>query len=522
MAKYVGAIDQGTSSTRFVIIEISTGKLLYSHQVEFTQINYNDERRSGWAEHDPVEIMKTIHTCIDTVLTTNKISPSDISAIGITNQRETTLVWSKKTGQPLHNALVWHDTRTTGIVDRIVTQHGKGDANFLRRICGLPVSTYFSAMKLLWLIEHSSEIAAAVKSGDALFGTIDSWILYNLTGSVNGGVHITDVTNASRTMLMDVNKLAWDKHTCDLFGINMAILPKIVSNAEVYGTVTSGAAAGVKLAGCLGDQQAAMVGQLCFETGTAKNTYGTGCFMLMNTGTTAVQSKNGLLTTVAFQLGNAEKVYYALEGAIPVAGSAIQWMRDKMKLIKTAPEINDMAKEVPDNGGVYFVTAFSGLLSPYWRSDARGLIAGISHGTTRGHIARAVIEAAAWQTRDVSDAMQNDSGVKLTKLKVDGGMCQSDVLAQFQADCLQTDVVRPESLEATAAGAAYAAGLAVKAWPNLGALLKIVEPAQKPKIFNANADPKRVAKWFSQWHKAVNATFGWVPSESEEEQNGTA
>lgn len=342
--------------------------------------------------------MSTVYTCINTVLDKAKISQphNDIAAIGITNQRETTLVWSRRTGKPLHNALVWHDTRTNDIVNKFISKYGSKD--HLRELIGLPFSTYFSAMKLLWLIENVSEVRDAVESGDAMFGTIDTWLIYNLTGGVNGGIHVTDVSNASRTMLMNINNRQWDDKVLSMLNVNKNILPKIVSNSEVYGTVRAAQchAKDVPIAGCLGDQQAAMVGQLCFEKGTAKNTYGTGCFMLMNTGTEAVQSKNGLLTTVAFQLGSGQPTYYALEGAIPVAGSAVQWCRDKIKIIKNAPEINNLANEVQDNGGVYFVPAFSGLLSPYWRNDARGVICGISHGTERGHIARAVLEAAAW------------------------------------------------------------------------------------------------------------------------------
>jgi len=450
--KYVGSIDQGTSSTRFILFDIATGKTAYSHQVEFTQIHYEDAHRSGWAEHDPDEIMDTVRTVIAEVFKQAKIvdaaqAREQIAAFGITNQRETTVVWDKNTGKPLHNALVWHDTRTTDIVNRTIDGIGKGNKDFLRPYCGLPVSTYFSAMKLIWMMENVAAVSDAIKQKRAMFGTIDSWLMYNLTGGAkHGGIHVTDVSNASRTMFMNIEKRQWDKHVLQTLGVDASVLPQIKSNSEVYGKVHesfSKIAAGIPISGCLGDQQAALVGQLCFKKGEAKNTYGTGCFMLLNTGTKAVPSKHGLLTTIAFQLGSDEEAYYAFEGAIPVAGSAVQWLRDKLKIIKTAPEVNDLANEVQDNGGCYFVTAFSGLLSPYWRSDARGVIAGLSHATNRGHIARAVLEAAAWQTRDVADAMAYDSGVPVERLKVDGGMINSDILAQFQADVLQKPVVRP-------------------------------------------------------------------------------
>lgn len=446
-----------------------------------------------------------------------------VASVGITNQRETTVVWSKKTGKPLHNAIVWHDTRTSGIVSELVSKYGSVDA--FRPSCGLPLSSYFSAMKLLWLLRHIPAVQTAVQANDACFGTIDSWLIYKLT---NGQQHVTDVSNASRTMLMNLHTKQWDQDTLNKLDIPAALLPTIRSNSEVYGVVeVDGPLKGVPIAGCLGDQQAALLGQLCVKAGSAKNTYGTGCFMLLNTGTKPVKSKHGLLTTVAFQLGREEACHYALEGSVAVAGSGVQWLRDNLQLIGNVAEINTFAQQTNNAcNDVYFVPAFSGLLSPYWRDDARGVFAGLTHSSTKADICRAVLYSAAYQTKAVLDSMIADihahDGQKhpgedealLHTLKVDGGMCNSDILMQFQADVLNIVVARPFNLEATAAGAAFAAGLAVGYWASLETLIESISISQAVRMFEPSMSEDERKKLVHGWNKAVTRTFGWIEKET--------
>lgn len=502
MSRFVAAIDSGTTSTRCMIFN-HRGEPVSVHQLEHRQIY----PQPGWVEHDPIEIWNQTQRAVSGALEKLGAAPSDIAAVGVTNQRETTVVWNRRTGQPYHNAIVWQDTRT----DRLCTELGgaEGPDRFRAKV-GLPLSTYFSGPKIRWLLDNVPGLREAARRGDALFGTIDTWLIWNLTGGVNGGAHVTDVTNASRTMLMALDRLEWDDDILAAMEIPRAMLPTIrpSSDPDIYGyTLHDGPfGARIPICGDLGDQQAATVGQTCFDVGEAKNTYGTGCFMLLNTGTEIVPSKHGLLTTVCYQFGD-EPAVYALEGSIAIAGALVQWLRDNLRMINAASEIENLARTVEDNGGIYFVPAFSGLYAPYWRSDARGVIVGLTRFIHRGHIARAALEATAFQTREVLDAMHQDSGVELQALKVDGGMVRNELLMQFQADVLGVPVIRPRVSETTALGAAYAAGLAVGFWKNTDEMRanwgvdKIWKPAE---------DDTARTKLYAQWKKAVTRTFDWV------------
>ncbi|KAF9350029.1 Glycerol kinase [Mortierella sp. NVP85] len=458
MPSFVGAIDNGTTSSRFLIFD-EKGGLVIGDQLEYRQIFPHP----GWVEQDPVDILNSVVSCIDGALRKFGMQGhniKDLKGIGITNQRETAVVWDRTTGQPLHNAIVWSDTRTKDVVHRLSESSDKG-SDALKAICGLPLTTYFSAVKLRWLLENSSDVKKAHENGNLMFGTVDSWLIYNLTGGVHGGAHVTDVTNASRTMLMDIQTLEWSDKCLEFFGIHANILPEIKPSSSLFGEIKYsqlGELQGLPIAGCLGDQQAALVGQRCFHVGEAKNTYGTGCFMVFNTGNEIIPSNNGLLTTVGYQF-EGEPAAYALEGSIAVAGSAVKWLRDNMGIIKSTEEINDLAAGVKDNGGVVFVTAFSGLFAPYWRPDVRGSILGLSQHTTKHHLARATLEATCFQTRAILDAMNSDSGKPLKALRVDGGLSNSDICMQLQADILGIEVSRPQMRESTALGAATAAGV---------------------------------------------------------------
>jgi glycerol kinase len=497
MTKYVGALDQGTTSTRFMIFD-HAGGVVAIHQKEHEQIF----PKPGWVEHDPMEIWARTQEVIDGCLRNAGIAASDLVAVGITNQRETAVVWDKTTGKPVYNAIVWQDTRT----DVYVNQFGKdGGQDRFRAKVGLPLATYFSGPKVRWILDNVEGAKAKADAGDLLFGNIDTWCIWNLTGGVNGGVHVTDVTNASRTMLMNLETLDWDEEIMGIMGVPRSMLPTIKASSEVYGTGV-GTLAGIPIAGDLGDQQAALFGQTCFSPGEAKNTYGTGCFMLLNTGNKAVQSKNGLLTTLGYKIGDQPAVY-ALEGSIAITGALVQWLRDNLGMITSSAEVEALAKTVDDNGGVYFVPAFSGLFAPYWKSEARGVIAGLTRYVNKGHIARATLEATAWQTREVLDAMNADSGVPLTALKVDGGMVFNDLLMQFQADCLGVPVIRPKVAETTALGAAYAAGLAVGYWAEIEDLR---ENWAKDAEWTPKMDATTREKDYAMWKKAVTRTFDWV------------
>jgi glycerol kinase len=458
--------------------------------------------KPGWVEHDALEIWTRCQEVIKGALQKTGLKASDLAAVGITNQRETAVVWDKKTGKPVHNAIVWQDTRTDLICNELAKDGGQ---DRFREKVGLPLATYFSGPKVKWLLENVEGLRAKAEAGDLAFGNIDTWCLWNLTGGVNGGLHITDVTNASRTMLMNLETLDWDPEILKIMGIPKAMLPQIRPSSEVYGKCV-GDLAGIPVAGDLGDQQAAIFGQTCYSVGEAKNTYGTGNFMLLNTGTKPVQSKNGLLTTLGYKIGDQPAVY-CLEGSIAITGALVQWLRDNLGMISTSADIETLAKTVEDNGGAYFVPAFSGLFAPYWKSDARGVIAGLTRYVTKGHIARAVLEATAWQTREVLDAMNADSGVALTALKVDGGMVYNELLMQFQADVLGVPVIRPKVAETTALGAAYAAGLAVGFWKEVEELRKNwqVDRTWEPKM-----DPTEREKEYKLWKKAVTRTFDWV------------
>jgi glycerol kinase len=499
MPSYVGAIDQGTTSTRFIIFD-RAGKIIAQAQREHEQIY----PRPGCVEHDASEIWRNTRLVIADALSGARLNPRDLAAIGITNQRETTLLWDRRSGAPLHNALVWQDTRTDALVAEFARDGGK---DRLRGKTGLPLTTYFSSLKLKWLLDNVPGARAAAQSGDALFGTIDSWLVWNLTGGPNGGRHITDVTNASRTQLMHLRSLDWDGAILDLFGIPRACLPEIMSSSEPLGSARE-PLSGVPIAGILGDQQAALFGQACLKPGEAKNTYGTGCFLLMNTGETPYPSTHGLLTTLGYKLGNAAAVY-ALEGSIAIAGALVQWLRDNLQLISTSNEIETLARTVDDNGDVYIVPAFSGLYAPHWRDDARGVICGLTRFAGRGHIARAALEATAFQTREIITAMSADSGVPIRELRVDGGMVVNDLLMQFQADLLDVAVVRPQVIETTALGAAYAAGLAVGYWSSPQDISDnwAVGHRWHPQMGEA-----RRAELTAAWDKAVARSLGWIGS----------
>jgi glycerol kinase len=500
MTRYVAAIDQGTTSTRCILFDHGGGVVAVD-QVEHRQIL----PRPGWIEHDPLEIWENTRRVVAGVLARADLTAADVAAVGITNQRETAVVWDRRTGRPVYNAVVWQDTRTQGICDRLGALGGGADR--YRDRTGLPLATYFAGPKASWILDEVDGSRDAAERGELLFGTIDSWLLWNATGGPEGGLHLTDVTNASRTLLMDLDRLAWDEDIAREMGIPMAMLPEIRSSSEVYGTAQGHSLlGGVPVAGALGDQQAATFGQVCFDVGTGKNTYGTGNFLLLNTGGERMRSEHGLLETVCYRIGDADPVY-ALEGSIAVTGSLVQWLRDNLGLVRSAAEVEALAREVEDNGGAYFVPAFSGLFAPYWRSDARGALLGLTRFVNRGHIARAALEATAFQTREVVDAMRADSGVELTELKVDGGMVVNELLMQFQADQLGVPVVRPEVTETTALGAAYAAGLAVGYWEGLDDLRR--NWAEGARWTPQMPDDER-DRLYAQWKKAVTRTFDWA------------
>ncbi len=500
MNDYVAAIDQGTTSTRFIVFD-HAGNVVVVDQKEHQQI-YS---KPGWVEHDPIQIWERTIEVMTGALEKGRILPEQIATIGVTNQRETTVVWDKKTGQPIYNAIVWQDTRTDEICNELAK---KGGQDCFRAKTGLPLATYFSGPKIKWILENVNGAQLRAQRGELLFGNIDTWLIWNLTGE-----HVTDVTNASRTLLMNLETLDWDEEILEILKIPRAMLPKIKSSSEVYGIAGTGLAPvqgiplqGVPVSGDLGDQQAALFGQTCYSPGEAKNTYGTGCFMLMNTGEKPVPSKSGLLTTLGYKIGNQNAVY-ALEGSIAITGALVQWMRDNLGLIEKSSEVESLAKTVEDNGGIYFVPAFSGLFAPYWRSDARGAIVGMTRYVNKGHFARAALEATAFQTREVLDAMEKDSGVKLTALKVDGGMVFNELLMQFQSDILDVPVVRPKVAETTALGAAYAAGLAVGFWKDFDELRANWGRGRE---WKPQMDSTTREQLYAGWKKAVMRTFDWV------------
>ena len=497
MARYVGAIDQGTTSTRFILFD-RDGRIAAVDQREHEQIN----PQAGWVEHDAAEIWRRTREVIGGALAKSDAEAGDVAAIGITNQRESTVVWDRESGEPIHNAIVWQDTRTDRLVRELAGEQG---VDRLRDRVGLPLSTYFSGPKVAWLLEHVRGARERAQSGELAFGTMDTWVLWNLTGGARGGVHVTDVTNASRTMLMDLESLDWHEPSLELMGIPRAMLPEIRSSSEVYGVAAGTAVGGRPIAGVLGDQQAALFGQTCFSRGEAKNTYGTGSFLLLNTGEQIVSSER-LLTSVGYKLGEGRPTY-VLEGSIAVTGALVQWLRDRLGLIDSAAEVEELARTVDDNGGVYFVPAFSGLFAPYWRDDARGVIVGLTAYANRGHIARAALEATAWQSREVLDEANAAAGVALGELKVDGGMTANELLMQFQADVLGVPVVRPVVTETTALGAAFAAGLAVGFWSDQDELR---ERWSEDRRWEPEMDEAEREREYAQWKKAVTRSFDWV------------
>ncbi|ONK15587.1 glycerol kinase GlpK [Streptomyces sp. MP131-18] len=500
--EYIAAIDQGTTSSRCIVFD-RDGRVVSVEQKEHEQIF----PKPGWVEHDATEIWTNVQEVVAGALAKARISKEQVKAIGITNQRETTLLWDRATGEPVHNAIVWQDTRTDALCRELGRNVGQ---DRFRRDTGLPLASYFAGPKIRWLLDNVEGLRERAERGEIMFGTMDSWVIWNLTGGTEGGVHVTDVTNASRTLLMSLRTLQWDEKICNSIGVPTALLPEIRSSAEVFGTARGGALDGVPVASALGDQQAALFGQTCFSVGEGKSTYGTGTFLLMNTGPKAINSYAGLVTTVGYRIGDQDPVY-ALEGSIAVTGALVQWMRDQMGLINSAAEIETLALSVDDNGGAYFVPAFSGLFAPYWRSDARGVISGLTRYVTKAHLARAVLEATAWQTREIVDAMKKDSGMELTTLKVDGGMTSNNLLMQNISDFLDVPVVRPMVSETTCLGAAYAAGLAVGFWND---------------VEDLRANWRRAAEWTPQmdaaerdreyqfWLKAVKRTMGWLDEES--------
>ena len=498
MKNYLGAIDQGTTSTRFIVFDMA-GRVVSIAQQEHEQIF----PRPGWVEHNPEEIWLRTQEVMSGALEKGKLSANDLAAIGITNQRETTVVWEKSTGKPVMNAIVWQDTRVSPDVAEFSAQGGQ---DRFRTKTGLPLSTYFSGLKLRWILKNVRGAAERAHAGELLFGNIDTFLLWHLTGGTRGGVHATDVTNASRTQLMNLKTLDWDEELLSAFELPRSVLPQVRSSSEVYGSVAAGAAKGVAIAGILGDQQAALVGQACFRPGEVKNTYGTGCFLLMNTGEQQVPSQFGLLTTVAYKFGKTP-AHYALEGSVAITGALVQWLRDNLGLIAKSPDVESLAQTVKDNGGVYFVPAFSGLYAPYWKESARGVIAGLTRYANKGHLARAVLEATAFQTREVVEAMEKDAKIPFLSLRVDGGMVANELLMQFQSDILNREVVRPMVPETTALGAAYAAGLAVGFYRGTDELLANwkAERTWKPAL----AEPER-EKLYREWNKAVTRSFDWV------------
>ena len=498
MADYLGALDQGTTSTRFIVFDRG-GRIIACDQREHEQIY----PKPGWVEHDPQEIWNRTQEVIAGALQQKSLKPSDLAAVGITNQRETTVLWNRRTGEPVHNAIVWQDTRTAESVAELSKIGGQ---NRFRAKTGLPLTTYFSSLKIRWLLENVRGVREQAEGGDVLFGNVDTFLAWHLTGGARGGIHITDVTNASRTQLMNLGTLDWDQEILEAFGIPKVMLPRICSSSEIYGTIRESTVQGAQLAGILGDQQAALVGQTCFNPGEAKNTYGTGCFLLMNVGKKPVPSNFGLLTTVGYRIGTQPPIY-ALEGSIAITGALVQWLRDNLNLISKSTEVESLAASVTDNGGVYFVPAFSGLYAPYWKDSARGVIAGLTRYANKGHLARAVLEATAFQTREVLEAMEKDSGIALGSLRTDGGMVGNNLLMQFQADILNKPVVRPVMRETTALGAAYAAGLATGFYRNMDDLREnwSVDRTWQPQL-----DSSRREEMYRLWKKAVTRSFDWI------------
>jgi glycerol kinase len=499
--KYAAALDQGTTSTRAMIFDHG-GRVVSVVQKEHEQIF----PKPGWVEHDAMEIWARCQEVLDEALDAAGGSADDIAGLGITNQRETTVVWDRNTGEPVMNAIVWQDTRTDRLVDEFSADGGQ---DRFKEQTGLPLATYFSGPKARWILDNVDGAREKAEAGDLLFGNIDTWCIWNLTGGTDGGIHMTDVSNASRTLLFDLNKLEWAEDIASTIGVPASMLPEVRASSAPYGEVRTGKLAGVQIAGDLGDQQAATFGQTCFAVGEAKNTYGTGNFLLLNTGTEAVPSKTGLITTVCYKIGDADAVY-ALEGSIAITGALVQWLRDNLKLIKAAPEVEELASSVDDNGGLYIVPAFSGLFAPYWKSNARGVFAGLTRYVNAGHIARATLESTAFQSREIVDAMNEDSGVDLESLKVDGGMVQNELLMQFQADLLGVPVIRPQVAETTALGAAYAAGLATGFWAEQEDLR---ENWQEDKRWEPTMDAGQRDEYYKFWKKAVTRTFDWFEAE---------
>ncbi|KAM9487166.1 glycerol kinase-like isoform 1-T1 [Clarias gariepinus] len=513
----VGAVDQGTSSTRFLVFNARTAQLVSQHHVEIKQ-SYPKE---GWVEEDPKEILQSVYECMERTsekLAQLNIDITNIKAIGVTNQRETTLVWDKETGEPLYNAIVWLDLRTQSTVEHLIEKTPGKNKNHLKHKTGLPISTYFSAVKLRWLMDNVVEVDEAVRSHRAMFGTVDSWLIWSLTGGKHGGVHCTDVTNASRTMLFNIHTMEWDLDLCRYFDVPVNILPEIRSSSEIYGYLSSGSLAGVPISGCLGDQSAALVGQMCFKDGQAKNTYGTGCFMLKNTGVKPVMSEHGLLTTVAYKLGKDKPAHYALEGSVAIAGAVVRWLKDNLGILKSSSEIETLAAAAGMSYGCYFVPAFSGLYAPYWEPSARGIICGLTQFTNRSHLAFAALEAVCFQTREVLDAMNRDSGASLTQLQVDGGMTANKLLMQLQADILCIPVVRPSMSETTALGAAMAAGAAegVNVWSiNPEDMTCVTSEKYQPQI-----KPEESEYRYARWKKAVQRAMNWETVDPLSNENG--
>jgi len=497
MKKAVLSIDQGTTSTRAILFDHS-GTIIGKAQKEHEQFY----PKPGWVEHDPIEIWRSTQLVIQNALSSSNLDESEICAIGITNQRETTLIWNRLTGKPYYPAIVWQDTRTDLLCNELAKSGGQ---DRFRSKTGLPLATYFSGPKIAWMLENVAGLRLAAENGDAIFGNIDTWVLWNLTGGIKGGLHFTDVSNASRTMLMDLETLDWDKEILHVLNIPRIMLPEIKPSSQVYG-YAKGLINGIPVSGILGDQQAALFGQTCYEPGEAKNTYGTGCFMLMNTGKKPVTSKYGLLTTLGYKIGDQDAIY-CLEGSIAITGALVQWLRDNMRMIDTSIEVEALAATVDDSGGIYIVPAFSGLYAPYWRSDARGVIVGLTRYINRGHIARAALEATAYQTKEVLDAMEKDSGVSLKALKVDGGMVANNLLMQFQADMVNVPVIRPVVAETTALGAAYAAGLAVGFWNDFDELRA---NWKQDAVWTPNMEEKTRQDLYKGWKKAVSRTFDWI------------
>jgi glycerol kinase len=498
MKGYVAAIDQGTTSTRFMVFD-GDGRIVSMAQKEHQQIY----PQPGWVEHDPAEIIRSTNEVAAEALRSAGISAGELAAVGITNQRETTVIWEKKTGQAIANAIVWQDTRVADEASRYASNGGQ---NRFREATGLPLSTYFSSLKVRWLLENVADARARAEAGELLFGTMDAFLVWQLTGGPNGGVHVTDVTNASRTQFLNLKTLQWDTALLKAFEVPGNLLPRVKSSSEVYGEATIPALQGVRIAGILGDQQAALAGQACFHPGEVKNTYGTGCFLLMNTGERMVPSTYGLLTTVAYKLGDAP-AHYALEGSVAITGALVQWLRDNLGMIERSSDVETLARSVKDNGDVYFVPAFSGLYAPYWKDSARGVIAGLTRYANKGHLARAVLEATAYQTRDVVEAMEKDAGIALRSVRVDGGMVGNELLMQFQADILNREVVRPVVQETTALGAAYAAGLAVGFYSGVEELRSKWKSDRiwKPEMAHADSD-----RLYCGWKKAVTRSFEWT------------